>query len=750
MAIIPEHALENHKELKKLVEHSHTYFEENYKCFDDFTKFVFDTALTIQDIDTLEALGKPTLEFNILESFISRLRGEFAKQQPSLQVRAADGIPVSSLTPEFNKSIEVIEAHLRSIFFDASNDKLEYDVYSDLLAGGFSIIEVYTDYVNEMSFEQNIIVNRVFSPTLCGFDPLARKSHKGDGRYCFQLYPMTKKAFEKEFGSDLVMGMSWASSLAGFHWSYRDESEQVILVCDFYEKKKKRVKIAKLTDSKTIFKKDYDNYVKEWKSKKVGQAPIITSERWTEIEQIVRYRFCESAMIDYMETNYKYLPLVFVDGNSAMITEGGSSRQKTRPYVYNAKGIQRLKNFSGQTLANELENLVTHKFVVARESIPIDYQEAYQNVQKQNTLIYNHFLDQKMPDITLPPPREVMQHPIQPAIAQTFMMADQITQAILGSYDSVLGVQGQNQEISGAAMALGAMQSNNASVPYIVGYIKGLNQVAHIIVDLIPKYYRTPRSLPIVLPNGKRDYRIINDKATPGSIFMNYDPNSLLVNVSAGVNFSMQKEQALKTIIGLMQASQSFAEFMNAQGLSILLDNIDIRGIDSLKSKAEKFEEQKAKSGMQTGQQQEQLAQMQLQLTIEQLKAQISREQAEAAKLNREAQGPSDSELELIRLKKEAAFDEVKANQDQQKIDITMIETIAKLRQMNAQDLAMTAKIDEHNAKIALEALSEIIGFNTEPQLPIEALGENFELPIEVIEEAPVIEETEIVNLPTV
>jgi hypothetical protein len=741
MQNIPEHARERHKELKQLVEQSHTYFEENCHTFDGYTKFVFDTALTVQDINTLEALGKPTIEFNILESFISRLRGEFAKQQPSLQVRAADGVPISSLTPEFTKQIEVTEAHLRSIFFDAANDKLEYDIYSDLLAGGFSVLEVYTDYANEMAFEQNIYVDRVFMPTLCGFDPLARKSHKGDGRYCFQNYPMTKKQFEKEFGTDLLEGMSWATSLSGFHWSYRDESEQIVMVCDFYEKKKKRVKIVKLTDGKIIPKKEYEDYKKRWKEKNVGQAPLIVNERWTEREEIVRYRFCENAMIDYAETNYKYLPLVFVDGNSAMITEGGSSHQKTRPYVYHAKGIQRLKNFAGQTLANELENLVTHKFIVAKESIPVDYQEAYQNVQKTNTLIYNHFLDQKMPDVILPPPREVAQSPIQGAIPQTFMMADQVTQAILGSYDSVLGIQGQGQEISGAAIAAGAMQSNNASIPYVIGYIKGINRVAQIILDLIPKFYRLPRSLPVLLPSGKRDYVIVNDKDSPNSIYMNYDPHSLDVKVEAGVNFSMQKEQALKTIIGLMQASPSFAEFMNNQGLSILLDNIDIRGIDSLRAKATEFERQKAQAGGQSSQQQQQIAEMQLKLTISQLEAQIERERAEAAKLRKDAEGPSDAEMEMIRLKKEAMFDEIKAKQDQQKIDISMVETIAKLRQMNADELARVAQVDSENAKIAIEALSNLIGPSTE-------MVSGMIPEVEVIEEIPLAATEEITILP--
>ena len=293
-------------EIKENVEQSYQYFQENYKRFHEFVKFVFKTSLSDQDLNTLRSLGKPTIEFNILESFVSRLRGEFAKQQPSLRVRAADGVPVSSLNDEFQQTIDVIEAHLRAIFFDAGNDKLEYNIYSDLLAGGFSVLEVYTDYINEMSMEQNIYVDRVFDPTLCGFDPLARESHKGDGKYCFQLYPRTKEQFVDEYGKDKAERMRYSKNLGGFGWSYRDESEEIVLVCDYYEKKQRKAKIVKLSNGQTMEAKEYEDLLQAWGDEvRLEQPPVIVRERKTTIETIVRYRLCENEVLDYKETNYK-------------------------------------------------------------------------------------------------------------------------------------------------------------------------------------------------------------------------------------------------------------------------------------------------------------------------------------------------------------------------------------------------------------------------------------------------------------
>ena len=232
--------------------------------------------------------------------------------------------------------------------------------------------------------------------------------------------------------------------------------------------------------------------LEKWnESGEVAVPPAIVSERKTNIEYICRYRFCESRVLSYKETDFKFLPLVFVDGNSVVLKKGGSYEQMTRPFVYHAEGIQRLKNYAGQSLARELEDTVTHKFMVAIESVPDDaaYQAAYTNVQQASVLMYNHFLDTNNPNVTLPPPREIARTPIPPEISNTFKMSDEMTQTILGSYDPSQGIN--NANMSGIAFARSAIQGDNATVPYIVGYIKGLNRVAQIIVDLIPKYYKT-------------------------------------------------------------------------------------------------------------------------------------------------------------------------------------------------------------------------------------------------------------------
>lgn len=697
-------------ELKKCVEQFHEYFQENIDRYNDFMRFVFYTSLTQEEKGALTDVGKPTIEFNILEAYVSRLRGEFAKQTPSVIVKAADGVPLSQLTPQFIETLDVVEAHLRQILEHSSNDMMEYNVYTDLLAGGFSALQVFTEYVNEMSFEQVIKVDRVFNPTLCGWDPLATTSHKGDGRYCYQIFPMTRDRFEADYGKEAASQMKFTKNLDDYNWSYKNDNEDIVLLCDFYEKKRKRVKIIKLSNGHVVTEKEYKEFLKQWDDAAfIEQPPIpVGKPRWTTLETICRYRICETKVLDYIETNYKFLPIVFVDGNSVMLNQdNGSACQLTRPYLYHAKGIQRLKNFAGESLANELENTIQHKFIFAEESIDPDYLSAINNVQKADTLVYKHFLDKYNPDVTLPPPQPIVRTPIPPEITNTFTLSDQMTMAILGSYDGANSMD--RAPMSGIAFARGAITSNTAAMPYLIGYIKGLNRVAEIIIDLLPKYYRTPRSLPIVQPNGKRDYVEINKK---GSVYFNYESNMLQVKVEAGVNFAMQKEISIQSMVSMAQSMPIFAQFMGRYGLEPILDNLDIRGIDQLKEKANQFEQEL----QQQAQAQQQAQEAEMQIKQQEL-------QMEMAQAQKELQSPTQGQVAVMALQQQAGRDQEKAAIDaanvaikQQESETKFLEMISKIRNEQVGMELKKAEVDAENLRSTVDMAISISSHQLEKQ----------------------------------
>jgi hypothetical protein len=274
--------------------------------------------------------------------------------------------------------------------------------------------------------------------------------------------------------------------------------------------------------------------------------------------------------------------------------------QFTKPYIHAAIGAQKLLNFSIQTLGNEVENMMQHKLMAPKEGIPPAYADAYTNYQQASVLIYNAFKNDD-PNIPLPPPQAIPRVPMPQEVNQAISISTSIIQNVLGSYDAQQGNVG-NQLLSGKALQAGATQSNMAAMPYVVNFLKALNRLAQLTLEMIPKYYNTPRTIPVLDMDGKRSYKRINQK---GGVNLEFDPSVLDVRVEAGVNFQVQHDQALDKIVQLANAMPTFGQFINSIGLDVLVDNLEIYGQDRLKALVPKFQEQQ--------QQQQQMAMQQMQ-----------------------------------------------------------------------------------------------------------------------------------------
>jgi hypothetical protein len=655
---------DNLARIKKKVRNAHDYFKDNYDRYNEFRRFVFDSSLKEDEITLLQTIGRPQLEFNVLEAYISRLLGEFSKQEPDIEVNAFDEDKADPIT------IKVVEQHLKHVFMDDNNEHTRYEVYKDLLSGGFSTIKVFTDYEHPMSMNQVIRIERQ-EPTLTGFDKLARFSHKGDGQFCFQLFPKDKEEFMEENPDTKLENLSFRRDFAGFNWSYLNDNSQIIVVADYYEKKKKAETIVQIRDGRVMTTSQYRKMIDTWNDITVPPS-IVGKPRKTNIDTICRYRLIENQILEYEETDFAHLPLVFIDGHSLMIKtpKNGNIRQVTRPYVYHAKGAQRLKNYAGISWANEIENTVQHKFMVAKEALPKEeeFLQAYKDTQKESVLVYNsvHESNPEMPIAN--PIREVNRIPAPPEIAQAFTGADSLIQNVLGSYDASLGIN--NNQLSGIAIVEAASQSNATAMPYIVGCLQGFQRVAEIYLNLMPKYFTTSRSIPILDEDGKRQFVRINQ---PQGIPMDFDTNVMNVTVKAGASFQVQKSRTIMMVKEMMGMSPLFAQFIAEKGLNFVLDNMEGKGVEQLKSLTDEW--------LQEYQQEKQAAQQQAQQNPAAIKAQV-----DMAKLQQQGQANQQK----------FAIDMAKLQQDERKVlaDLRLGQQSANVQIVKAMTERFAKQVD--------------------------------------------------------
>jgi hypothetical protein len=260
--------------------------------------------------------------------------------------------------------------------------------------------------------------------------------------------------------------------------------------------------------------------------------------------------------------------------------------------------------------------------------------------------------------------REYQKPPAPPEIMQTFGSADSLVEQILGSYDASLGIN--NNQLSGVAIVEGATQSNSAAMPYVVGFMQGLQRAAQIYVDLLPKYYVTPRTLPIIDEEGKRHFVKINTK---DGVPFDFDTNALNVIVKAGASFQVQKSRTIMMVKDMMGMSQEFSQFIASKGLNFVLDNMEGKGIEQLKSMVKEWQQEQE----QMKQQAQQMQQQEMQNNPAQMKIQV-----EMAKLKHETEKDTAQhilEMQKLELEKEKLQIEKEASERQAEVQLIKAET---------------------------------------------------------------------------
>ena len=124
MVTVAKSASDKLARIKEDVSTSYKYFQDNYKRFHEFRKYIFKESISEQQRAAMQQLHRPVLEFNILEAYISRLLGEFAQQEPSIYVTPAEGVPIPY------EVLNLVEGHIRHILHQADKDSFSYEISS--------------------------------------------------------------------------------------------------------------------------------------------------------------------------------------------------------------------------------------------------------------------------------------------------------------------------------------------------------------------------------------------------------------------------------------------------------------------------------------------------------------------------------------------------------------------------------------------------------------------------------------------
>jgi rhodanese-related sulfurtransferase len=217
----------------------------------------------------------------------------------------------------------------------------------------------------------------------------------------------------------------------------------------------------------------------------------------------------------------------------------------------------------------------------------------------------------------------------------------------------------------------------------------------------MPKYYTTPRTLPLMDEEGNRNFIKINQKE---GMNMFFDANALNVVVKAGASFQVQKSRTIMMVKEMMGMSPLFAQFIAEKGLNFVLDNMEGKGVEQLKQMVDGW--------LQEMQQQKQMAQQAQQQEMQNNPVLI-KAKTEQMKIAQDAQkSQTQFQIDLAKMKQNQTQIIANLMQSRELNQIQLVKSQTE-RFVHSMDMALKHKDQSHrHAKEVIETHHKV----TQPQ----------------------------------
>jgi hypothetical protein len=502
--------------------------------------------------------GRPCLTVNRLTQFVRQVTNQARENKPAVLVSPQDD--KADL-----KTAEVLQGMIRNIE-NNSRAPMVYATASDHQATiGRGWIRILTEYVDERSDKQKLVLKRVRNPFTIYFDPACQELDYSDATFAFVVSDMRPEVFKAEYGEDAYgEGLSEFESIGDQRadWITADSA---IRVAEYWYTTSIKDEAWTLATGEAVLKSEVPEQmaVKDIFTGKIafvqgpqGQIPIVKRRTTRRIE--VRAATISGVRIlegDEDKTQGAIwpglnIPIVPVIGDEIDI----NGKVDYRGIVRDAKDPQRRYNYS-VSAATETGALAPKSPYVAAEG-QLEGREdmwAQANVKNYSTLTYK---PTSLDGHLVPPPqRNVSEPPIQAMVALT-AQADNDLKSVTGLFDASLGAPGPEQ--SGKAILARQQQGHLGNVNYGDNLNFAIATVGRYLVDLIPKVYDTPQVMRILGIDDQPKTVMVAGKngpeADPTKDIYNVGVGQYDVTVSVGPSYQSRRQEATAAMVQFVQA----------------------------------------------------------------------------------------------------------------------------------------------------------------------------------------------------
>jgi hypothetical protein len=553
------------------------YFGENTVRGKDDMNFVLRDQWSAVERSEFSRLFKPAMTFNKLYDTCKKVAGEQRKNKPDLMVR--------SLTGKADQAQIDLRADLvRTISYQSQNDLVYQTAFRQALMMGYGAFEICLEYENPKSFNQIIKYEIIPDVTRTSFDPTALMPHKGDGNFCARQYVYTKEEFYATY-PHIMNAVSYSDprSLLDFQWETRD----TIVVCKYTRKEWFPMKVLLLTDGTSVTEDQWKDMQKDIELQKqlaessqiVGDLirksiPEVHGERMSKDYFIRQYMLTQNQIIKFTDWPSKYLPLIFVDGDSNFI----NGQQYTRSFIHEARDSQKFVNYVGSEIAAEIKNRRREQWMGTPDNI-VGNEQMWRHPELQSGILIA-----KPDPKTGQMPAKMPPWDLSPTLLQQFQRGCQDMREILGfSENEAL----QGHDMSGKARRERKLEGSMSAYVWFDNLNQAIEQGGRVVLDLLPVIAgEYERHMVISKADGRTDSitlnKVVGEDDNGEPIRENtLDDSDYDIEIDTGPSFAVQKDMALEFFQETLQANpQAFPLIAD-----LWADNLDIQKREQVKER---------------------------------------------------------------------------------------------------------------------------------------------------------------------
>jgi len=520
----------------------------------------FAAGFQWSDAARAERKGRPCITINQIGQFLRQVTNPIRQNMPTIKVE-----PDSD---EQQNHAEIVNGLFRRIQYNSTASHVYAQATEHMVACGIGWFRIATDYTDNESFDQEIVIKRVFNPLSVYPDPGALEPDRSSMNFCVVSEILPTNDFKRRYPKASLAGLDKATdsrSAAGLVWSHQD----TVRIGEYWKRTETKQTLARLELEGREFTINLDELDPDSR-KRVEGSGLILATRPIKVHKVTMTLISGAEQLEETyECPCEWIPLIPVIGAEIPLEDGiyrhGLVRFQREP--------AQLRNYYLSVTAESIGQQPKTPWLVTPKMIN-KFRTLW---DKANTSPTPYLPYDPDPDAPGAAPQKIQPSPLPNAMVQMAQMLGESLKETTGIYDASLGAR--SNESSGVAIAQRQEQGNAATFHYTDNLEHGLEHAGRVMLNMMPKVYDTTRTVKIIGSDDQEQTVELN-KPTVGGGYEN-DMSAMKfksVRVVLGPSVASRRMETVNQMVQLIQAVPAIGQI----GGDIIVKNMDFDGSEQL------------------------------------------------------------------------------------------------------------------------------------------------------------------------